>query len=583
MADEAGAATAAAVNPTSARGPSTACLTCRARKVRCDGGRDVCGSCRRLDFACSYAGDPNGGHHENQGDVLVAITTVPRRRVGRACLGCHSRKAKCSGARPRCSRCQAQGIDCVYRPTRRPRRGPRDDGSPREDPASPHGADRGLSPPSTPRPGAPRDDGLESGAAQALDGFFEHVHHIPTFTFLHRASLMQRFRAGRLDRALLLALVGVTSLLTDLGPGMAEYGESCAAEAEGLILGQLDKPSTVRLQALALVVQHRLLSRRFASAFMLFSLAARLAAALRLGHEQPGLCFLAQESRRRLMWSLYVTDACIAAGRADFALFGPESVRVQLPCRERNFDFDLPEVTEPLEPRPGPDGLLPPLPDVVGWLALHVRVHLLRSRVLLFGRWAATRAGAADLASLPARCAELAADLNSFAARLPASFRWSDGNLRLRAYSPRLCVFLLTHIWWEQSHCDVYRPFLPGLAEGIPGTAVRQLEVCSPGFVGYSQGRAVAHARALAGIFGLMLTLEDGIPVMGPDPAVCALRCVQVLCYALETCPEQEGADVDSVTEAVRACLGVLGGCVPVPAVQVIVGRAGLRRPRVAC
>ena len=553
-------------NTKPSRVPSMTCVTCRARKVRCDGQKETCTNCRRLGFACSYAGHPRGDGNERHGP-LPADVIVPRRRVGRACLGCHSRKAKCSGTRPKCGRCQAQGIDCEYTPARRTR--PVDDGDvPRERPTGRRDSDLSRSPSSD---HASRDDRLASITSRTLDNFFQHVHHIPTFTFLHRASLMQRYHAGRLDRTLLLALVGITALLTDLGPGTAEYGEHCAAEAEDLILGSLGKMSTVRLQALVLLVEHRILSQRFSAGFMLFSLASRLASALRLNHEQPGLCFLAQESRRRLMWTLYVMDACIAAGNADFGLWRPESIHIQLPCCERNFDFDLPEVTEPLTPPCGPDGLLPPLPDVVGLLALHVRVHLVRSRVLLFNRSAATRASAADLTALPVRCAELAADLDTFAARLPTSFRWSDGNLRLRAYSPRLYVFFLMHVWWEQSYCDIYRTVLPGAAEAIPRTAVQRLEAQHPGFVGYCRGQAVGHARALADMFGLVLTLENGIPIMGLEPAVCVRHCVRMLFYALETGPGQDGIDVRSVTESVKACLGLLGRCAPVPAVQVIV------------
>lgn len=38
-----------------------------------------------------------------------------------ACLSCHSRKARCSGHLPTCERCRAQGLECVYRPSKRTR------------------------------------------------------------------------------------------------------------------------------------------------------------------------------------------------------------------------------------------------------------------------------------------------------------------------------------------------------------------------------------------------------------------------------------------------------------------------------
>lgn len=97
---------------------SLTCTTCRARKVRCNGARDICSNCERLGFPCSYDdADPNAWSG-----------ALPRRRVRQACLSCHSRKARCSGHMPSCDRCRAQGIDCVYRPSKRARIAMKSDG-----------------------------------------------------------------------------------------------------------------------------------------------------------------------------------------------------------------------------------------------------------------------------------------------------------------------------------------------------------------------------------------------------------------------------------------------------------------------
>lgn len=90
---------------------SLTCTTCRARKVRCNGARDICSNCERLGFPCSY----------DDADPGALSGALPRRRVRQACLSCHSRKARCSGHIPSCERCRAQGIECVYRPSKRAR------------------------------------------------------------------------------------------------------------------------------------------------------------------------------------------------------------------------------------------------------------------------------------------------------------------------------------------------------------------------------------------------------------------------------------------------------------------------------
>lgn len=111
------AADVAAADPTN-RNPkksSQTCIPCRVRKVRCDGRRDVCQNCERLGFTCSFQ-DAASPSQDSEG---LTNFTLPRRRVRLACANCHSRKARCSGETPKCARCQAQGIECVYKPTKR--------------------------------------------------------------------------------------------------------------------------------------------------------------------------------------------------------------------------------------------------------------------------------------------------------------------------------------------------------------------------------------------------------------------------------------------------------------------------------
>lgn len=537
---------------------------------------------------------------------------LPRRRVRLACANCHSRKARCSGSLPKCDRCRARGIECVYQPGKRARpssvivgettgnasstpdrpgsgNGTGRDG--RDDRVSvhsrSHSSDRDVTSVTSPsnfgQAAATEDDAvLESIAPRAFEQFFRHIHHIPVFSFLHRASLMQRYHAGLIDRGLLLALIGITSLLTDLGSGTRDFGARCIDEAETTVLRELEKPSTLKLQTLVLIIKHRILMRRFPSAFMLHAVASRFAVALRLNHENPRLCFLAQESRRRLMWAVYMIDTGIAAGHPDFGLWenkAPSNIRIQLPCNERNFDFDLPEVTEPLEqPAPGPDGVIPPMTDDIGFLALHIRVCLLRSRILQYTKnMIHGNPTPEQIANLPARFAELESQLGAFAARLPVSFNWSEANVRLRAYSPRLCVFVMTHMWWEQCHIDLYRVAAhSGVSrDALPQNMMARIEASHPGFAGICRRQIFEHARAMADMFSLMLAL-DGVPVTDMDLPVCLYQCARMLYLSLHTSGVEFGITTESVQEMGNVCLRVLKQTITAPAAMGI--RADLER-----
>jgi poly [ADP-ribose] polymerase len=377
------------------------------------------------------------------------------------------------------------------------------------------------------------DDAL---ALRSFDNFFRHIHHIAMFSFLHRPSLMERYHAGSLDRALVLALVGITSLLTDLGPGSVDYGNRCIDEAVSMCLAGLEKPTIPRLQALVLAIKHRILSKRFSSAFMLHAIASRSATALRLYHENTDLCFLAREARRRVMWSIYMIDASISTGQSDVALWADaeRQILLQLPCNERNFDFDLPEPTEQLR-SPGADvqGVVPPLPDVLGLVALHIRLYWLRTRILQCTSRAAASPSAETLAVLPSQLAEFAAELDLFEARLPISFRETEANFRLRSYSKRLSIFIMTHALWRQCHLDLYRLFLPGLREALAPAALEQLD---PLFVMHKRRSCYEHARSMADMFSLLLSLSGSSPpVADLDLPGCAFQCSRVLYHGLET------------------------------------------------
>ncbi|KAK4185889.1 hypothetical protein QBC35DRAFT_388563 [Podospora australis] len=552
------------------------CVTCRFRKVRCDGQRDVCTTCRRLGLPCSYndrigvevveaqQGEPNG----------PAITIpIPRQRVRQACTNCHLKKARCSGATPSCERCRRLSLDCVYRAKKRSLPSVT---SPTGTGASPathedgHPWHSGQSASSLPSgPTSPVVDnvvGVEQGdtgpseelVTKAFDAYFRHVHPIPKFSFLHRASLMECYHDGSLDRCLVLALVGITATLTDLGPGMGEYGERCMEEAISICLADVEKkPSIARLQTLVIATKHRLITKQTTGAFMLHAIASRFATALRLNHENPGICFLARESRRRLMWSLYMIDSWISAGQQEVALWpdAERQIQIQLPCNERNFELDLPETTERLRPPP-PDpttGVVPVMPDALGFMALHVRIQWMRSRVLQCASKVITSPSHEDLAALPLQCAKLSGELATFEERLPPSFRWSEANLRLLTYSTRLCVFIMTHVLWRQCHLDLYRLFLSGLREALPQVALQQLD---PGFVAHSRQNCYHHARAMADMFAQLLSLGNSAPITDLDLAGCAFQCSRVLYHGLQTSGVNDlGFTPERVRELATVCL----------------------------
>jgi len=302
------------------------------------------------------------------------------------------------------------------------------------------------------------------------------------------------------------------------------------------------------------MIKHRLLSNRFPSAFVLLSLASRFAAALKLNHESPNLCFLAQESRRRLMWSLYCVDAGISGGNRDHSLWRAERIFLGLPCNERNFEFDLPQETEKLIPDPNP----PPSAQAedVGSLALHIRIQHIRHKISEFTKDSLTSDNIHP-ANLQTQVLSLHRELEDFAAHLPVSFQFSENSLRLRAYSPRICAFVMIHIWWRQCHCDLYRLGLVGLREALPTTVLERFD---GSFIEHCQRQCVDHAMAMASIFAHMQKL-GAKPVADLDLGICAYQCARMLRYAYHANSGNLNISQDIFMEQFKTCLQAVKEC----------------------
>lgn len=113
---------------------------------------------------------------------------------------------------------------------------------------------------------------------------------------------------------------------------------------------------------------------------ILMATLTRFAFALRLNYENPNLCSLAQESRRRLMWAIYILDTFLAGGLPEFTLCPSTVIHLPLPNLEASFELDISYANVPLYDS-GPSSTV----DDNGLLAYYIRVIYLRDSVLRYG------------------------------------------------------------------------------------------------------------------------------------------------------------------------------------------------------
>ncbi|KAH6643185.1 hypothetical protein C7974DRAFT_118693 [Boeremia exigua] len=522
----------------SKRSPNT-CAECRARKVKCDdnrnGDRGRCGGCERLKLDCSF------GRVDPEVDgVAQPDRRLESRKKKTACMSCRSLKAKCDGEVPSCMRCLRKRRTCQY-----PSTGSNENEvDVRVTNSQMQEAQITTTVPASLEPVLPSLE--NSFVLRMIEAFFQHIHPIPVYSYLHKASLVQRFERGLLDQALLLALAGTTCELLDMGADLKAQSSEWMTYVERSVMKEFCRPSVIRIQVLVMLIKHCMRQGRLSNAFMLHAVAARGAFALGLNYEAPKLGFLARESRRRLMWSLYIIDTRLAGGMSDFTLYSASSMRIQLPCHERNFEFDLQQDVEGLEPVPGVA-----LSDSVGSLAIYIRLMWFRHRILQTTKEAVLNSRV-SIDHLTASIEQLGNEMRRFETSLPQSLQYSRKSLQLRAYSTRLGPYLLIHVWLRQCHCDLYRIALTGLKEALPAVRVQQVD---PVIVESWRRRCFDNAMALASVFSHFATLKNGCPVVEHDIIACAYQCARLLLHSTSRYGEALQIDHFAVQKSATQCL----------------------------
>ncbi|PYH83354.1 hypothetical protein BO82DRAFT_391017 [Aspergillus uvarum CBS 121591] len=102
----------------------TGCLTCRARKVKCDETHPVCNNCGNLDVECQWGQGPRRQGSTTSLSDQAGRPSAPRTRSGPrspACFTCRYARSRCSKTRPSCTRCAIYGHECSYPETNKGR------------------------------------------------------------------------------------------------------------------------------------------------------------------------------------------------------------------------------------------------------------------------------------------------------------------------------------------------------------------------------------------------------------------------------------------------------------------------------
>ncbi|RGP62711.1 transcriptional regulatory protein [Fusarium sporotrichioides] len=366
----------------------------------------------------------------------------------------------------------------------------------------------------------PWDLGISKQAVkQHIDAYFDLIHPIPCYGFLHRATLLQSWSKNELNPCVLSAICSITSRFVN--PGSSEHRDMAKRwiqEAESHLLQQLVQPQVSDVEAWLLVTFDHYLSQRVNKMLVSMALTSRLAYILRLNHEDPRQKFLVQERRRRLMWSIYIMESLYSSGKAEFTACTNETLHIRLPCNEKSFSIDLRVTTEPLCP--------PALPDTanIGLLGYCIRVLDIRNRAQRLTLTITNHRKPIEECLVAVERIE--SELRQFSASLPARYHLDRTAFSLRAFSPSRTPFLMLHAWWHQTYCDLFRFTIPGFREGLPASEILQM---SPEFTASCREKCLFHAISVSKILEIPKAVGGSELISDPSIAMCAFHSARII------------------------------------------------------
>ncbi|OAA64151.1 Fungal transcriptional regulatory protein [Akanthomyces lecanii RCEF 1005] len=322
------------------------CRVCRARKVKCDGRPNGCRNCERLQLEC-VADDGTAAAAAIKRSASASAVALKKIRTYRSCNACRLSKTKCDGDRPKCGRCAAKKVDCVYdggaapRWTRnldRPglssssssfvngdaaadgllanvekerssflagerRLPPRQDDTPANSDAGGDGSQSGQEG----KPSVSIPDGqswlvspsLPSGRTlrRVVDQYFANLHPLRCFAFVHKPTFMRQLDKGLTtdDESALLHIVcahgakfHALSVVGDHASDtslISAAGNQWAKRAEYQLLANFGKISVQRLMTAILLHEFHFRHGEYSQALMMSGLAVRMAHALKINSE----------------------------------------------------------------------------------------------------------------------------------------------------------------------------------------------------------------------------------------------------------------------------------------------------------
>ncbi len=260
-------------------------------------------------------------------------------------------------------------------------------------------------------------------------------------------------------------------------------GEEWASEARDIVMRRYEWPNITILTCLLILGLHEFGTCQGGRSWALGGQAIRMAYALQLHRDldydplkrngTAELSFIDREIRRRTMWACFLMDRFNSSGTDRPTFIKEESIKVQLPIKEKYFQLDMPGPTEDLKgnvPHPVSPGAgqLSNAQDNMGVAAYMIRSIALWGRIINYLNLGGNDEDPHPMWHADSKYADLIKQTGSFDSTLPESLKYTPENLHTHETEGLANQFLFLHISVQQNILFMNRFAVPGQTGGRP-------------------------------------------------------------------------------------------------------------------
>lgn len=295
--------------------------------------------------------------------------------------------------------------------------------------------------------------------------FFENIYG-QAYHLLHKPSFMRKLKAGQLPPVLILSVCAIAARFSNhpkLGtnPNFLR-GEEWASAARDILTKRYEWPNITILTCLLILGLHEFGTCHGGRSWSLGGQAIRMAFALQLHKDlehdplrvtgKTQLSFIDREIRRRTMWACFLMDRFNSSGTDRPCFIREETLKIPLPIKEKNFQYDMPGPTETLSGQVLEhisEGIASEAKENMGVAAWMIKAIALWGRIIGYLNQGGKELDPHPMWSPESEYSKLIKQTEDF--ELPESLSYTPENLHLHETDNMANQFLFLHISIQQN------------------------------------------------------------------------------------------------------------------------------------